>query len=234
MAYPQTGSTINVNNTVPSPATVITGASPSNVNSTGVNKTSTSLSTNILIMVGPNAVGAVQRMSVSEKRTIKQIDEVGTDGHIDSVPHASTAITGSCERIRFDAIRIASAFSRGFIHVSAQAYPFDIVIFDKQHGVQKSQITTVIKNVWINGIDYTYNAADWVIAETMTWEAETIFSFMGTGTQASTGGERGYPVSTVIIPTITAGNIEQMTDIGSSGRRGSLDASGIIDIASAW
>src|SRR5574337_1824564 len=84
---------------------------------TGKNKTSTGISTNILIMVGNTAVGAIQSLSVSERRGIKMIDEVGTDGHVDSVPNVSTNITGTCQRVRFDRLRVAEAFSRGFTHV---------------------------------------------------------------------------------------------------------------------
>jgi hypothetical protein len=210
---------------------------------TSTNRTSTALSTNILIMVGPNAVGAVQKMSVAEKRTHKFIDEVGTDGHIDSAPNASTNITGSCQRVRFDRLRIAQAFSRGFIHVSSQAYPFDIVVLDKQTSNVANQITTVIKNVWISNISYDYNHNDWIITETMDWEAEAIFSFLSGSTSpvAAAGGLNINPVSNITIPnsvvTLPSGvkSYEQLADTGSSGRRGSLDLSGIIDIAAgAW
>lgn len=220
-------------------------AQAANTNSTltalnDLNKTSTAISTNIIIMVNNTAVGAIQSMAISEKRGIKMIDEVGTDGHIDSVPNVSTNITGTCQRVRFDRLRIAEAFSRGFVHVASQVYPFDIVILDKQKRAQGSQISTVIKNVWISGIDYTYQANDWVITDSMTWEAETIFSVLGGGsspfgsggTPVAQGGERG-DVQHVINFGYTNGdtsNIEQLVDTGSGGRRGSLDAAGLIDI----
>jgi hypothetical protein len=208
----------------------------------GVNKTSTAISTNIIIMVNNTPVGAIQSMAIAEKRNIKMIDEVGTDGHIDSVPNMSTNVTGTCQRIRFDRLRITEAFSRGFVHAASQVYPFDIVILDKQKRDQGSQISTVIKNVWISGLDYTYQVSDWVITDSMTWEAETIFSVLNNGNSqpVAVGGERGIthmgagPNGTV---NITSGdgivNIEQLVDTGANGRRGSLDASGLIDIGSA-
>lgn len=226
-------------------------ANAPNTNSTltlpnGVNKTSTAISTNIIILVGNTAVGAVQSLQISEKRSIKMIDEVGTDGHVDSVPNQSTNITGTCQRIRLDKLRIAEAFSRGFTHVSSQVYPFDIVILDKQKRDQGSQISTVIKNVWISGIDYTYQVSDWVITDSMTWEAEAIFSVLNGGSSpisggvpVAVGGELGIqhmgagPNGIVNIPSgdgVT--NIEQLVDTGSGGRRGSLDAAGLIDIGS--
>jgi hypothetical protein len=207
-----------------------------------VNKTSTGISTNIIIMVNNTAVGAIQSMAISEKRGIKMIDEVGTDGHIDSVPNVSTNITGTCQRVRFDRLRVTEAFSRGFIHVHSQVYPFDIVILDKQKRDQGSQISTVIKNVWISGLDYTYQISDWVITDTMTWEAETIFSVLNNGSSqpVAVGGERGIQhmgAGPNGIVNINSGdgivNIEQLVDTGSNGRRGSLDAAGLIDIGSA-
>lgn len=203
------------------------------------NKTSTAISTNIVIMVGTTAVGAIQSMAISEKRGIKMIDEVGTDGHIDSVPNVSTNITGTCQRVRFDRLRIAEAFSRGFVHVASQAYPFDIVIIDRQKRDQGNQIATVIKNVWISGLDYTYQISDWVITDTMTWEAETIYSHLGASNPnaagalpVAQGGERGIQHSVVKGGTGGTIDIEQATDTGANGRRGSLDAAGLIDIGS--
>ena len=197
----------------------------------GQNKTSTAISTNILLAVrtphGPVPIGAVQSMAIDEKRSIKMIDEVGTDGHIDSVPNQSTNITGTCQRVRFDRLRVAEAFSRGFVHVSAQVYPFDIIIFDKQKLATGLQISTTIKNVWIAGISYTYQVSDWVITDNMTWEAETIYSILnnGSNTPVAQGGELGLAFSNI--------PIERATDTGLNGRRGSLDAPGLIDLGSA-
>jgi hypothetical protein len=197
----------------------------------GANKTSTAISTNILITVrtpaGPVPVGAIQSMDINESRNIKMIDEVGTDGHIDSVPNQSTNITGDCTRVRFDRLRIAEAFDRGFIHVASQIYPFDIVIFDKQKLAVGLLISTTIKNVWIKSIAYTYSSTDWVITDKMSWEAETIYSILnnGSNTPVAQGGEIGLAFSNI--------PIERATDTGLNGRRGSLDAPGLIDLGSA-
>ena len=219
MAYPNTGSTLSVSNF-------------SDLRNTGVNKTSTAISTNILILVEGTAVGAVQTLSVNETRAIATVKEIGTDGIIDSVPNSSTTITGNCTRVRFDKLRIAEAFGRSFIHASAQVYPFDIVIMDRQKRDAQSQITTVIKNVWINSISYTYNADNWIITDNMGWTAETIFSTMNNGPVAQ-GGARNVPRTSPIVMGTNGeyANIEQLTDSGAGGRRGSLDAAGLIDIA---
>jgi hypothetical protein len=198
MVYPQTGTTF--------------GSYPG-----GQNNTNTGIATNIVIMVGANMVGAVQKLNIDEKRALKMIDEVGTDGHIDSVPISSTNITGACERVRFDRMRIAEAFSRGFVHVSAQRIPFDIVIIDKWNGDDGSALYTTIKSVWISGISYSFNADNWIITDNMTWEAEAIHTKLSNG-NAARGGTKSMPLA--------IDDMEQSADRGE--RRGALDAPGLL------
>jgi hypothetical protein len=211
-----------------------TGSILTSGDSFGTNTTETAISTNILIAVrtpsGYQPVGAVQQLQVSESRTIKMVDEVGTDGHIDSVPMKSTDVKGSCQRIRFQKLRVAEAFDRGFLHVSSQVYPFDIVVFDKQKFATNAQVTTIIKNVWISDISYTYSADNWIITDTMQWEAEQIYSQVNGG-PAATGGQNNLlkPFGGAFNPTW----IESQTDMGAGGRRGSLDAAGLIDIGTS-
>jgi len=208
----------------------------------GINKTSTAISPHILILINGRPVGAIQDLSVTETRpNIKMVDEVGTDGHIDSVPYGSCNVGVTCKRTRFDRLRIAEAFGRGFVHVASQVYPFDIVILDKQKRASNAQISTVIKNAWIKDIKYTYSATEWVIAEDMTMEAESIFSILNGGVNPRLGGVAGASVAVGGEIGLTHANfvsgtdgslqyIEQLTDVGASGRRGSLDAAGLIDL----
>lgn len=202
----------------------------------GNNTTRTGVSTNIIISVDGNAVGAVTKLSIDESRSIAMIDEVGTDGHIDSVPKSSTNVTGSCTRTRFDNLRIAAAFSRGFVHVAAQRRPFDIMIFDifaaSEPGTLETVgsgsdfgeylVTTQIKNVWINKISVSYNSGDFVIVEDMSWEAEHIFSFVNDTTGAATGSG-----SSRKLPNVYVDSFEAQADLGL--RRGALDAAGLIN-----
>ncbi len=194
----------------------------------GRNRTGTSLSTNIIIKVGTETIGAIQSLSVTEERSIKMIDELGTDGHIDSAPQSSTNITGSCTRIRFDRLRIMEAFSRGYSHIHAQRYPFDIEIIDIQNAASDSAdplsspatIVTVLSNVWINNISYTYGANDFIISESFNYTAETIKSFLvGGSNNIATGGTRNMQ--------FFKDAIELEADRG--GRRGSMDAPGLIN-----
>jgi hypothetical protein len=112
------------------------------------------ISTTIIVKVGDKVVGAIQSLSISEKRS----------------PDGYTSVTAKVSRVRFDKLRIAEAFSRGFVHVQSQIYPFDIDIVDNQ------KIITTLKNVWITAIDYAYSANDWIIIDCMEVEAETIYS----------------------------------------------------------
>jgi len=195
-----------------------------NTGSATINRTGIGLSTMILIKVGTEPVGAVQSLSINETRNVQMIDEVGTDGHIDSAPNQSTQIEGSCERIRFDRLRITEAFSRGFLHVKSQRIPFDIEIIDQFNGAigSGSEVVTIIENVWIKSISYNIQAGNWIISDTMQWTAETIYSRIGDGEQpAAQGGERGIPLQ--------YNQYELAADVGK--RRGSMDAPGLITAA---
>lgn len=194
----------------------------------GRNQTRTAVSTNIIVEVDGNAVGAIQSISINESREVKTIDEVGTDGHIDSVPSRSTNIEGSVSRTRFDNLRIAPAFSRGFIHVASQRTPFDIVIKDTfaappgadgQADPQRTLVTT-IKNVWMRSIKVTYRADDFVIGDEMDYVAEHIFTTLGSNASAVTpNGGRDVRI-------IDNNPFEQAADTGA--RRGALDAAGLL------
>jgi hypothetical protein len=189
--------------------------------SQGNNRTATHLSTNIIIKVSGNVVGAVKSLEVNETRTIKMIDEVGTDGHIDSSPSKSTDISGTCQRTRFDRMRIAEAFSRGYVHVHAQRIPFDIEIQDIFNDSDPANaIITVIRNVWIKDIRYTYSAEDFVIVEAMSWEAEGIFSILNNNNVAqSVSNGRTNP--------IVLNQFEAEADRGTY--LGSLDSAGLLN-----
>jgi hypothetical protein len=180
------------------------------------NSTRTALSTNIYIAVDGLPVAAVRSMSIREGRNLKMIDEVGTDGHIDSAPNSSTNISGSCQRVFFDGKGILEAFRRGYVHVSAQRTPFDIQVFELNRGSNETIVKT-IENVWIESLEVTYNADDFVIVQNMSWQAESINSSLnGTGASA------------IKDPSLTFYNpFELQADTGLF--RGALDAAGLLN-----
>jgi hypothetical protein len=188
----------------------------------GNNATKSHLSTNIIISVDGNVVGAVQTFKLDEARpTIKMIDEIGTDGHIDSAPNQSTDITGSCDRVRFARMRVAEAFSRGFVHVKSQRIPFDIEIHDRFADADPNNaIVTTVKNVWIKSISTSYAVNDWVISDSMVWAAEDVSSTLNNANVAQETSEGRANA-------ITMNPFEQQTDVGQY--RGALDAPGLLD-----
>lgn len=187
----------------------------------GNNRTATHLSSNIIIKVDNYVVGAVQSINIDESRSVRMIDEVGTDGHIDSAPNKSADYKGSCERVRFDRQRIAEAFARGFVHVGSQRIPFDIEIHDIfADSDTANAVVTVLKNVWITGISYQYGINDWVISEKMNFEAETMFSIQNNH-NVVTGVANGQDGQ------IRLDQYEQEADRGVY--RGAIDAAGVLD-----
>lgn len=187
----------------------------------GNNRTATHLATNIIIKAGNYVVGAVQTLSITESRPLKMIDEVGTDGHIDSAPTGSTNITGNCTRVRFDRQRVLDAFGRAYIHVAAQRIPFDIEIHDifADEDTNNAVITT-IHNVWIKEVSYDYSATDWVISDKMSFEAEAISSILANKNVVTSvaNGQDG---------PIYLNQFEQEADRGVF--RGALDAAGVLN-----
>ena len=187
------------------------------------NRTGTHLSTNIVIAVNGRAIAAVKTLQVTEQRSIQPINEIGTDGHIDSASNQSTNITGSAARTRFDRRRVAEAFDRGFVHVAAQRIPFDIEIHDLFAGEADSDdmIVTTVRNVWISQVEVTYNAEDFVIVENMTWTGESIDSVTGGGQNVVGNTHNGSGDPVIINP------FEAEADRGQF--RGALDAAGLIN-----
>lgn len=186
------------------------------------NRTATHLATNIVIVVNGNPIGAIQTLEVTEQRGgIRMVDEVGSDGHIDSAPNQSTNYNVSCQRVRFNRMRIAEAFGRGFVHVASQRIPFDIEIHDRFHDADEgNSIVTTIQNCWIERIGYTFSATDWVITDTMAIQAEGIFSVFGQSNNVvGSTNARGE--------IIEINPFEQETDRGEF--RGALDQSGLLD-----
>jgi hypothetical protein len=187
----------------------------------GNNATKTHLSTNIIIKVDGNPVGAVKQMQITESRNITRIAEVGTDGFIDSAPSRSTEISVSCSRTRFSRQRIAEAFGRGFIHASSQRIPFDIEIQDIfADSNEANAIITVIENCWISQIRYSYSSDDFVIAEDMDLVAERISSVLnGSNVVTAVSNGRSFPIS--------INQFEAEADRGSF--TGALDAAGLLN-----
>lgn len=159
ITFPNTGSTIT-RGTSESPAA-------------GEGRTSTGLSTQIIIKVKGVAVGALQKLSVSQGRNLYRVNEIGTDGCVEIVPKESTTFDLSADRIVFDNLRLPEAFSRSFRFINAQRIPFDIEIYDTS--VAGTPVVMKYVNCWFTKYDTPYTSENYIITETAQIWAETGF-----------------------------------------------------------
>jgi len=192
-------------------------------------KTRTGLSTQIVVYVGTEPVGAIQSFQETQARTNKRISEVGTDGVIEIVPQAPGQVTLTVQRVVFDGLSLPQAFSRGFKNIHAQRIPFDIMVIDKFTGTGESNsgaIVTTYHNCWFSNLSKTYQVSDYTIIENANIDCEFVSSERDGQPVASTtaGGQRD-----IRAPDVDA--IEQLADQGHSGRRGALDFPGLISAA---
>jgi len=116
----------------------------------------TQINTEIIIKANDIQIGAIQSISYNEY-------------YSDSIK-----VSGNCTRVRFDNIKIKTAFSRGIVEDNSQLVPFNIIIIDDY--VTGDCITTVLKNVWFRKFAAIYSAADVTIAEGISWDAECVIS----------------------------------------------------------
>lgn len=183
--------------------------------------TRTALSTQILVLVNNEPVGAIQSFQESQKRTAKRIFELGTDGAIEAVPSGQAEVDLTIDRIIFDGLSITEAFLRGFRNIQAQRIPFDIVVIDQYTGTDNDAVITTYQNCWFTSISKTYKAEDFIISESVNVIVEAIRTIRGGEAVAlsqGTGGGRQVPSQ--IDP------VELQADSGV--RRGSLDFPGLI------
>lgn len=184
-------------------------------------RTSTGLSTQIVIKVKGLPVGALQNLTVTQTRNLQRVNEIGTDGNVEIVPNASTTFDLEATRIVFDQLRLPEAFSRSFRFINAQRIPFDIEIFDLGNADSPTSNTGIVTmkfvNCWFNRYSTPYTADNWIISETATIWAET-----------------GHVTSPTPIPNLRdlayqtdASGIEAGVNTGE--RRGAVDAQGIIN-----
>lgn len=190
--------------------------------------TSTGLSTQILIKVNGQTVGAVQSFSANQTRQSRRITEIGTDGTIEIVPNQATEVRLEVSRIAFDRKRLPEAFQRGFFNIHAQRLPFDVFVYDFS-GVALDTldesfdvgttaagvITHVYENCWFQSLTTQYQAQDYIITENCSLNVEFCHTFIGADPNANATG-------------ITGGDaLEKLAD---TNRRGSLDGRGLASV----
>lgn len=185
---------------------------------------STGLSTQIIVRVGTETVGAIQQLQITQTRSLYRARELGLDGVMEIVPNNSTEYQATLSRIVFDRLRLPEAFARGFINIKAQTLPFTIDIIDRTNGDEDSGAAIVhrLVNCWFNTYSPRYEANNFIISEDATIYFEDISSTLsGSDANAVQGGARG--INFQVNPR------ERSTDKGNF--RGSMDVSNIINQA---
>jgi len=192
-------------------------------------KTRTSLSTQIVIYVNNQPVGAIQDFQERQQRSVKKISEVGTDGVIESVPQSATTYSLTVRRIVFDGLSLPESMARGFRNIHAQRIPFDIVIIDRFTGTEEEggSIVTTYHNCWFESLGKSYSVNDYTITEDATISAESISTERNGAPVSSSQGVGGGRDLGSEGRQIDA--VEQAADYGTY--KGSLDFPGLIKAA---
>jgi len=189
---------------------------------------STGLSTQILIKVDNEAVGAIQSINITQNRGLERVKEVGLDGILEIVPNKATEYEANITRVVFDRLRLTEAFKRGFINIKSQLIPFDIQIIDRTAGDTDGAVVHTLENCWFSRYSPKYQADNFIIQEDAQILIEDIRTNLGsTQNSAVIGGSRG------IQPQTDTFGRETATDSGSGGAtpgagyRGSMDVSNL-------
>lgn len=189
--------------------------------------TKTSLSTQIIIMVNNEPVGAIQSFNETQSRQNKKIQEVGTDGFIEVVPNTAAGVTLTINRIYFDGLSLPEAFSRGFSNLQAQRISFDIVVIDQFTGTGNDAIIKTYHDCWFSNLTIAYSASDYTIAQTANVDVTYVSTMRGGEAIALSQGIGGGRQ----IAGVQIDSVESAADSGAGGRRGALDFQGLINAA---
>jgi hypothetical protein len=198
-AYPKTGSTLDYT-------------------------TRSALSTQMIIMVGNEPVGAVQSFNISQNRSLKEVTEIGTDGIIEIVPQSANKVSLKINRMYFDGISLPEAFSRGFRNLQSQRIPFDIVVIDQTTGTGDNAIIETYHNCWFESLSQNFSSDNYTIVQDASVRCEYISTIRGgeaVSLSQGAGGSRQVPVQ--------LDAVELAADSGNT--RGSLDYPGLISAA---
>lgn len=205
--------------------------------------TNAGLSTQILVQVDGQSVGAIQSLEISQSRPLERIKEVGTDGVIEIVPNGATDIEIQITRMVFDRKTLPEAFARGFLNIHAQRIPFDVFVYDFTSAVAdpadpreanpndldlntafdasltaNGVVTHIYENCWFTSLNVTYSSDTYLISQNATVYAEFVHSFRdGNQSLSASIGNPDFKDA-----------LERLAD---TGRRGSMDARGLARVA---
>lgn len=193
--------------------------------STLTSKISTGLSTQIIIKVSNDTVGAIQSLNITQTRNIERIKEVGLDGILEAVPNQPTLYDVSVTRIVFDRLTLPEAFLRGFVNIKSQVVPFDILIIDRTNGDDDGAVVHTLKNCWFRTYNPKFGADNYIRSEDASLVCEDMYTTLGTSSaNAAQGGARGLKFD--------VNQRERETDRGSGGTNGGGGFRGTLDVSS--
>jgi len=195
---------------------------------------STGLSTQILIKVESETVGAIQSIDINHTRGLERVKEVGTDGVIEIVPNKATEYSISVTRIVFDRLRLPEAFARGFMNIKSQLLPFDIQVIDRTNGDGDAAIVHTLSRCWFNDYKPSYKADSFILQETASLWCEDISTTLGTSQNSAVqGGARGvnYQINDRERQTDTGAGGTSTSGGSGGGFRGTMDVSDIVKAA---
>lgn len=187
--------------------------------------THTGLSTQIIILVNNDPVGAVQTFSIKQSRQLRRVTEIGTDGTIEIVPTRATEFTVDLSRVYFDGLSLPEGLARAFRNIHSQRIPFDIVVIDQFSGTGDDAIITTFHNCWFASLGKDYKTDDYVIVENCSVWAEYLSETRGNEAVALSQGLGGSRQ----VSGIQIDDAELQADTGL--RRGALDFPGLISAA---
>lgn len=195
---------------------------------------STGLSTQLLIKIENETVGAVQSLSITHNRGLFRVPEIGLDGFLEIVPNKPTEYQATVTRIVFDRLRLPEAFKRGFINIKSQLLPFDIQIIDRTNGDDEGAVVHTLVNCWFQSYNPKYNAGDFIVQEDATILFEDIRTTLGTSQNTAViGGARGIQPQTDTYGRETATDAGAGGAVPGAGYRGTLDVANITNAAFA-
>lgn len=195
-------------------------------------KIHTGLSTQVIIKVNTETVGAIQRLQITQTRTLERVKEVGLDGILEIVPRQPTEYEATLQRIMFDRLRLTEAFTRGFINIKSQLIPFDILIIDRSNGDGEGAVVHKLINCWFNRYSPTYQADNFIISEDATIWCEDISTTLGNSSESAVnGGERGINYQSHARERLTDTGGGGDASVPGSGFRGTMDFANLINAA---
>lgn len=112
------------------------------------------MTTTIIITAGnKQPIGACESLTIKESKT---------------EDNSTTSVKLEIPRMRLDRSRLSETFERGHFHVASQVYPIHITV------LEDGKETIHVHNVWISGIAAAFTTDEWIIAEGLELEAESV------------------------------------------------------------